>query len=293
MAVAVEPDQDLLAQAGELERRADELYEEVGTLRRQAAELRLEATAEQRHVEIKNGLPIPQALLDEVWKAVSECEPCTAREVAMRLGLSRQQVERRLIRLKAAKRVYQTGQRNSSRWSAIAEGEIPPVRQTAEQKVRDALVKLGAATVQELASESGAGRQAVIYWLKKFEEAELVTKVRVGKADLYEFVRPKGENKARPRKETPEAEAVRLHGRIVTRRGQQARTKRYRSGNTLVNDVIREAGALGVEITTSKHRVEYRVDGKVVAHSSRTPGAATSMAKTRRELRAAGVMVKA
>lgn len=105
-------------------------------------------------------------------------------------------------------------------------------------------------------------------------------------AQLYAFVKPDFKDTTRRRKEPP-PEKVLTGGRFV-RSGDLVSGRKTRTGTAIVDELLREVTPQGVRVRRRSHRLDYIVNGQVVATSSLTPGA-SSLKKTRSNLRKAGI----
>lgn len=165
--------------------------------------------------------------------------------------------------------------------------------------IRSAAQTMGTFTAPELAADLGISRATTQSHLDALVLEGMVRSLpgqfrRGSKGrppQLYEFIRPDvpGQKASRPRRRPPEREVVELFGSIrPTRNTQTGSGRATRTGSTIVNGLIREVRKQGVEIRQTSHKVEYLKDGRVIASSSKTPGA-SSLKETRSHLRKAGI----
>lgn len=298
--------QRLRDQAKSLHAHADALKEQRMEVLREAWSL--EATADRLDAETTRpstapklavvGIKHPEtdtAVLERVAEFLATVEDATSASVAEHVNLTQTRARTALARLEAIGLVRRSGLKRGTRYMLIPEDSPAPEPTRAEDNVRafgnyetlvrDAIVTLGTFDFSDLQLELGSVSENTLRrWLRSFEQAGMIESERVDGAKLYAYVKPEGDTRARPKHARPEDVARR------TVRGAVAGTGRARVGTPLVDELIREASSYGVTWTTSKHRVEFRLDGRIVATASKTPGA-SSLKQTRADLRRAGVPV--
>lgn len=164
---------------------------------------------------------------------------------------------------------------------------------------RTTMQTLGSATAPELADHMGIGRGTAQELLDALVLEGMVRSngVRRGQRGrppyIYEFIRPRvepGQKSSHPTQAPPEKVVVAQFGKLHNRRqnGQHRSGRAMRTGSGIVDGLIREVRKQGVEVRKTAHKVEYLKDGRVIANSSKTPGA-SSLKQTRSELRKAGI----
>lgn len=295
----------LLKLAENYDGQAEDLRERAREAAREAAELRTQASNMLRTpVEL-----IPKfaererdaALLQRVTETVREIGPCKSSAVADHLAISQMRALAALTTLEGGGAVKRTGLKRGTLWSLTEDTTLvgTGTRPDARTLVRDAARKLGCFTFEEIRAELHYLSEVTIRtWLPKLVDDGQLTVEKVGVAKIWEYVKPKGPTLARPRQAPPEKVAVE-HARLAASRGRSVRGtgRGVRSGNSLVNALLREIRSLGsdlngneIEIVKTSHSYTFRVDGAVVASCSRTPGA-SSLKGTRQELRRAGILV--
>lgn len=282
----------LRAQAAALEARAEDLSREARGLRVEADDLREEADAIAAG---DNRTP-----LEDVREFVDALGPVTVTDTANSLGVTPSRAREALERLRADGVVTRSGVSSGTTYRMATDGqrstdELP--WKSYEGLVRDAIARLDTFTIRDLRGElPDVGDGTLRRWLKHWEGRGVVEAEGYGRGRVYAYVSPRnGSSPARPRGETPEARVLREAGPIVARaRGPIAGTgQTMRAGGKLVNELLREVrGFPRVKVEKRTHKYAFLIDGREVANCSSTPGAATSLAGTRRKLRDAGVMVK-
>jgi hypothetical protein len=155
-------------------------------------------------------------------------------------------------------------------------------------QVREAAQRLGTFTVSDLAEELGVRRKAASLRLDELlAEGMVCTHAPSSgrRAALFRFVKPEFRDHVQRRKEPPPEKLV---ARRFARSGDLTSGRATRTGSAIVNELIREVAPQGVRVRKRSHRMEYILDGEVVATSSTTPGA-SSLKQTRSHLRKAGI----
>lgn len=299
--------QVLRAQAKALQRAADKLADERMEILRES--WAMEAEADRLEAEAPAPVtilprPVPEAEHDAaLMTRVAELmalvnNDVTTAQVAEEMAISPTRARAVLARLERIGMVTRVGIKSATRYRLTAEAEAPTPEASTHAKVhefgnyrvavRDAAIRLGTfeiASIIEALPDLSEG--TVRRYVKAMADDGLFEVERIDGRNVYTYSKPEGPTKARPKRATPEAEAVRdapSRGRVVAGAG------RAKVGSPVVDALIREVAPYGVTVTFSKHRVEYRLDGRVVATSSKTPGA-SHLDGTRKELRKAGVPV--
>lgn len=290
----------LRAQAATLEeamirhrRQADELKSEIIDLRVQADRL------DRAPVTIMAAAaPPPERdtnALDKITEAI-RAGANTSTLIAEHSGLSIARVRAGLARLEEVGTIVRTGLKRGTRYHMATDdvqADAKTVREFGNYQtaIRDAAVKLDLFGIEEMQAElPDVSEHTLRRWLRHLVGRGVLTSERVDGKTVWAHERATGPNKARPRHATPEEEARRNAPPVPRRGAAVAGTGRARVGTPVVDELIREAAEFGVTVTTSKHRVEYRRNGRVIATSSKTPGA-SHLGGTRKQLRDAGVPV--
>lgn len=279
---------------------AEVLDGEAETLRERAREIALEATALRRRArEIENeppphpldflngNRPIAERALSYLKSAD---EPAPISSIADHVGVPANRLRGVLERLMEHDLIVRTGLKRGTRYRLRREGEQveapEPFGQRYEEVVRDAARRLGTFTLDELRGVVPVSDVTLYRWLGAWVDRGTLEVERVGKCNVYAVVEFKGSHPTHAPRSAPKP----WEGATERGGGQASSGRRRRSGSPLVDKLIREVTPHGVTITKSAHRIEYRLDGKIVATSSRTPRA-SSLKDTRKELRKAGVPV--
>jgi DNA-binding Lrp family transcriptional regulator len=158
-------------------------------------------------------------------------------------------------------------------------------------QVREAAQRLGTFTIRDLAEELDVHWTAASRRLNELLAEGMVSTAglrhsgRGRPAALFRFAKPEFRDRVQRRKEPPPEKLV---ARRFVRSGNLTSGRATRTGSAIVNELIREVAPQGVRVRKRSHRMEYIVDGKVVATSSTTPGA-SSLKETRSHLRKAGI----
>lgn len=299
-------------QAATLQKRADALYEQRMELLREVWAMEAEAERMDREDERK---PLPvklaaasaakpetdTAFLERVVTFLETMDEASSSDVAEHLAVSQTRARTGLARLEAIGMVRRTGLKRGTRYRLLDDDMPEPEHTPAhdnvrtfgnyEALVRDAVVALDTfefVDVQRRLPE--VSENTLRRWLRAFEDRGWITSERVDGRNLYGYVPAEGHTAARPKNTTPEVLATREAGTATVRGGNGPSGRVARVGTPIVDALIREAAPHGVTVTFSAHRVEYRLDGRIVATSSKTPGA-SSLKGTRSQLRKAGVPV--
>lgn len=283
----------LRAQANALEARAEDLAREARELRVEAEDLREEADA------MAAGERTATAM-DDVREFVDALGPVTVADTAEALGITPGRAREALERLRADGVVTRSGVTSGTTFRMATDGQRPTDElpwKSYEGLVRDAIARLDTFAIADLRAElPDVGDATLRRWLKHWESKGVVTAAGYGRGRVYGYVPPEKNGHApRLRRETPEAIARREAGPILASRGQTVAGtgQTMRGGGKLVNELLREVRAFPrVTVQRRSHKYAFLIDGREVASCSSTPGAATSLAGTRRQLRDAGVMVK-
>lgn len=292
----------LQTKADKLSEQRMELLREVWALEADADRIDREAERERTRPRLavaKAGNPeTDTALLERVAEFLESVEEASSTEVADHLAITQTRARTALARLEAIGMVRRSGLKRGTRYRLFDEYTDAPEPTHTENNVRafgnyetvvrDAAIKLGVFEFVSLQRELPEISEGTLRrWLRTFEDAGMLEAEQIDGSKVYAYTKPEGSTPARPKIAPPE-NAVRVRER---RSGSVAGTGgRAGVGSPIVDALIREVRPYGVTFTTSKHRVEFRIDGVIVATSSKTPGA-SSLKGTRGQLRAAGVPV--
>lgn len=291
--------EQLLDQATRLDARADQLRTGARELAQEAARLRVEAESLTREpLAVLPGHSCAtrdERLTGRITRLIEQMGPMTTAQIAEHLSISQHRARVGLTRLEDAERIKRGGVGSGTIWGLADDASLHDVHRnaTAYTVVRDAARELGTFTFKEISDATpGISDQSLRLVLPRLEREEILDSTKVGREKLYDYVRPTGPTPARPRHETPEKMAMRMAGPAPRRGGivEGTGSNTKISGSTIVNQLARQVREYGVTVRKSKHRVEFVLDGKVIAHSSRTPGA-SALGGTRKQLRNAGVPV--
>lgn len=297
----------LREQARALERAADRLRDERMELLRESWSLVHEAERLESERPALTTVAEPTAaetdadLLGRVCEFLETGEgEWSSSDVAEHLAITQGRARAALTRLERIGMVARTGIKRGTRYRLTVEEEAPTptvaetkVREFGNYRtlVRDAVIKLGTFGFVDLQRELPDLSEGTLRrWLRTLEDEGHVESVRAEGRNVYAYMKPEGTTPARPKRATPEQEATRMAALAPARATVAGTGRAVRSGASIVDALIREVRPYGVEVTFSAHRVEYRKDGRIIATSSKTPGA-SSLKGTRGELRRAGVPV--
>jgi len=298
--------------AARLLAQADALDERVRALRCQASDLSYDAMELRTEAERLTREPVgfiarpekPEATQQRVLGVLTDAGALSISDLADHLNVSHTRLRQALATLEEAGLVRRTGIKRGTRYIAVDDdaddaGAPDNVRefQTYETMVRDVAIKLDTFGLVDLQAELPTLSEGTLRrWLRRLEDRGGVQSERVGTSKVYAYVPPTNNAPAsRPRKPTPEKEAVRHAPDLFAgrRRGDVvAGTRNTRVGSGIVNALIREVRAIApdVEIKRTSHKVAFMRDGVEISHCSSTPGA-SSLKKSRAMLRKAGVDV--
>lgn len=288
-----------------LENRAEQLRKQRSDILQEIAGYRARiSSAARAPVEILRrdfrGSKIPAEEVRRVVAMVEALGKPSTKQVAKKLGLTEQQARARLLRAEQLGNVKRHGLRNSTKW-AISDGDTsqaPSQAANMQALVVDGARKLDVFTLSELVEHLQAeghdiAEPTVRRWCRHYEDTGVLYAERVGKRLLYEFQTPERKTVNRPKRRTPEQEAI---GEMVRRGGGVAgtgRTQRAGGNSGIVNELLREVRQVAPEVTVrkSKHGYMFIKNGQVVSGCSRTPGA-SGLADSRRRLQRAGINVR-
>lgn len=291
------------ADAEDLQRRSREARLEAMRLRREADALetaeRLSLVAVPGNHDLGRGgsTEARAAYAREVATWFARCRtPKSSTEVAEHFNWPIGRTRSVLELLVEQGVVLRTGLKRGTRYRLKREGEVVahvrPHGERWHERVRDAAVRLGTFTKADMHAEceGWASASTVDRWLAKLVDDEVLSVERIGNKNLYAYEPHEGEHAPRPKYETPERIAQRLAGPAPRRGSVEGIGKSERVGSPIVDELVREVRQYGITIRRTKHRIDYMRDGKVIANSSKTPGA-SSLKQTRADLRKAGVPV--
>jgi DNA-binding Lrp family transcriptional regulator len=291
----------LLRQADQLESRARALRYQASDLSYEAMDLRTEAENLTRHRVTVKGAKAPDPLDRRVLGVLEGAGALSMTDLADHLGVASTRLRGVLGRLEEDGKIVRRGIKRGTRYLLASEAETdaaPNVHafQSYETLVRDAAVKLDTFGIVDMQRELSDLSEATIRrWVRKLEDRGVIEAARDGVAKVYAYVPPATTAPAsRPRRESPEKEAVRLatpspfprRGRAVAGAGRGER-----AGSSIVNELLREVRPHGLDIKRTAHKIVFVRDGVEIANCSTTPGA-SSLKDTRRNLQKAGVPVK-
>lgn len=254
MAAATVQDGDttLLEMAARCDQQADELYERVRALRVQAAQYRVEASRADRHVDV---LPFVQARtreaiseqsLDKMVDSLRALQPCSVGALAEHQGITTARATGILKRLEELQVADRTGLRSATRW--FLKDERPEGVKNTEQKVRDALVKLGQFTRAELGREASVSDSTVLRYLKQFMENGQVTVEIVNGTHVYTYEPPAYKKAERRQHQPAELQVV---DRTQLGTAPKSARKRTATRGTAARKLLRDIEAAGGRLDTS------------------------------------------
>jgi tRNA splicing endonuclease len=291
------------AEAESLQRRSREARLEAMRLRREANALetaeRLALAAPGNHDVGKGGSTDARAAYArEVATWFARCRtPKSSTEVAAHFNWPITRTRSVLDLLIEQGVVLRTGLKRGTRYRLKREGEViahpRPHGERWHERVRDAAIRLETFTKADMHSEceGWASPATVDRWLAKLVDDEVLSVERVGNKNLYAYEGARdGAHVPRTKHEPPERIATRLAGPAPRRGSVEGIGKGERVGSPVVDALVREVRQHGVTIRRTKHRIDYVLGDRVIAHSSKTPGA-SSLKETRSDLRKAGIPV--
>lgn len=279
---------------GVLEGKEETLMEQLRSVRDQLLEFRTElAQMKVRPVTVSwdmRNRRIAENALKRMEGYLESHPGEKVSEIADAMDVSEQRARNLLLKLEEDGRAVRAGIKRGTTWWPAEHPDMPEVRsdmRDLRSVIRDKAREMDVFTFQEIREQLPTVSDMTIRrWLGEYEKEGVLYAERVGTSKLYEWQKAEGPQVNRNQQRTPEQQAVgaRVGG------GQISGTGRVNIGSPVVNALVREASQYGVQIRTTKHKVEYIIGGKVVASSSKTPGA-SHLGGTRQKLRKAGVPV--
>lgn len=292
----------LRAQADALESKASALKDQARGLLEQAVDYRVEADRLTREplvmlnaADAKKGSDDTR-FLDRIVETLDGAGPLAMRDIADHLGATPARVRAGLVRLAEVGTVVRSGIKSGTRYElaedddAEASASVHAIT-SYEAVVRDAAIKLDTFEFVDLQRAlPDLSEPTLRRWVRRLEDRGVVASEHVGRTKVYAYVPAESDGTTRRRYEAPEKEATRLAGPVKVTGGDVVSGRNTRTGSSIVNELIRQVRPYGVTVEKTKHRVDFVLDGVVIANASGTPGA-SSLKQTRSELRKAGVPV--
>lgn len=244
------------ARIEELRERAASLAEEREAVLREIGRLEREAAGNPHRVEVRAA---PSVFEKRVEGRVAANPGIKTGGLCEALGAREDQVRAALLALEQRKLLVRTGIKRGTRWwtpAAVPEGAIDADVRDYRALVRDAAIRLGVFTFDELkAALPGASEATVRRWVAYWETQGTFYGEVVGKQKLFEWIKPPTDRAPRPRRKPPEevlkGKEIRPQGIAGTGRSNW-RTRLTEPGRVLLAE-LESAGCKVTQAARSTH----------------------------------------